>query len=118
MPAKRLESGGNSPGLKILEQLAQLSFENGVVNMPKNRRVFAINRVPKVKAHCATCAREMAVDPALAEMPQLIECDSCRDDRMAESPGYFCVTCGREWGISMRSNGQYYCSMCWTVWNS
>ena len=30
----------------------------------------------------------------------------------------YCVTCGREWGTSLRSDGKYYCTTCWTVWNS
>jgi len=29
-----------------------------------------------------------------------------------------CVTCGREWGTDMMTDGKYYCPMCWTVWIS
>lgn len=29
-----------------------------------------------------------------------------------------CVMCGREWGTNLQKDGKYYCSLCWTIWNS
>ena len=43
---------------------------------------------------------------------------SDQDDPLRELPDdEYCVTCGREWGTGLRSDGRYYCSMCWAVWN-
>lgn len=30
----------------------------------------------------------------------------------------WCVTCGQEYDTELRSDGKFYCSRCWQVWNS
>jgi len=40
------------------------------------------------------------------------------DPSIEQPESEFCVMCGREWGTYLRKDGKYYCSLCWTVWNS
>jgi hypothetical protein len=52
-----------------------------------------------------------------------IVCQNCGQVNEAVKPAYgfeddSCVTCGVEYGTHLRSNGRYYCTWCWIVWNS
>lgn len=55
-----------------------------------------------------------------------IECLNCQQLNEPRAAAYEplpqddedCVMCGANWKPIMRADGRYYCSYCWTVWNS
>lgn len=85
------------------------------------RRKF-VKYTPKpeslIKIPCVECGTPTPAPFYVEGVSEPVMCHNCYDNMMAESEGYFCVMCGREWGIDKRKDGKLYCSMCWQVWNS